>query len=744
MILGLSVFSVLLPATVACRKQEEAGGWREALVKAAVYWGAGILVATEVLGALHAFRFWPVVGVWVIAHVIGLRLAWPKLRGIARPQFPFSAITLFGLLALTLIAALLAPPNTADVLSYHLPRQLLWIQQGSMDHFLTSDDRALMMPPLAEMIQAHAYLLSGGDHWANLPQWFAYGFGMVVVSLLAREMGAGRNAQIAAAIIFATLPMAYHQASSAKNDLLVAVWLGIATWLALRLAHGSSGGKRTWLETGIALGLALATKTTACIFLLPIGLILLRPAWRAPRKMDVAILGMVALALASPHWIRNQLWYGAPLGEHRAEDGGAQANETFGPRAVLSNAVRNTSLHLASPSVRLNQTLFNAVERVHSSIGQSVNDRKTTLWVLPYGIGWAPGDEVIAGAPAQCLLGVGVVLLWLWRGPRRGALASAMFVVASGALLFCVVLKWQAFGARLQLPLFLVMAAVSATMLERGGNRHVMTIAVIACGLAWIPSLETKDRPLFSAPTLWSTSRWENYFRNAPVERLRQEAILHTLKVAGTRSLQIVTRHGTPFPLMQRYAKENGPDAKFWGELPASLTTPPDGLLILKSDPRPLFLAPKNSTERFMALGATEPYLFYLPETKARALLTELPHPRFIGWDRATGLDWAPSPPQRIGTEADDAIMTGNAVKLSFPAVGKKMRVRFEASHESDRTQSVVVRVNDVELGVTTIAAGETARGEFYFSPAGERAELSIVAPPGITLRFSTLQILDE
>jgi len=129
--------------------------------------------------------------------------------------------------ALALATALLAPPNTPDTLSYHFPRQAMWFHQQSVEYFLTANDRAPMMPPLAEMIQAQALLLSGTDYFAILPQWFAYAPGLVVASLLARELGGGRRAQWLAALAFATLLMAWHEASGAENYLLVAVWLAI-------------------------------------------------------------------------------------------------------------------------------------------------------------------------------------------------------------------------------------------------------------------------------------------------------------------------------------------------------------------------------------------------------------------------------------------------------------------------------------------------------------------------------------
>src|SRR4030095_5747358 len=65
------------------------------------------------------------------------------------------------------VAAFGAAPNNWDALAYHLPRQVMWMQQHSLAAFATSDSRMLEMPPLAEFCQLHLMLLSGSDHWAN-------------------------------------------------------------------------------------------------------------------------------------------------------------------------------------------------------------------------------------------------------------------------------------------------------------------------------------------------------------------------------------------------------------------------------------------------------------------------------------------------------------------------------------------------------------------------------------------------
>ena len=107
----------------------------------------------------------------------------------------------------------------------------------------------------------HTYLLTGGDRLINLIACGAFAAAIVGVSGVVAAMGLGTTAQTVAALACATLPNAILQASGAKNDMLLALWTVCAIYFALR-------GEAMWL--GLAVGLALATKGTAYLFLPPL------------------------------------------------------------------------------------------------------------------------------------------------------------------------------------------------------------------------------------------------------------------------------------------------------------------------------------------------------------------------------------------------------------------------------------------------------------------------------------------
>ncbi|MDB6092720.1 MAG: hypothetical protein JWM32_282 [Verrucomicrobia bacterium] len=751
---------------------------------AALAWGVGLIFLTEGLSLCHGLTAGPLLLAWLIVNA-SLGFALWRMGSNASwrlPQFPRDpfvracAVAVGGLLGLTLAAALFSPPNTPDVLSYHLPRQLFWLQQGGVQHFITADDRVLMMPPLAEMIQAHALGLSHGDHWANVPQWLAYALGLVVVSLLARELGATRRGQWLATLMFAALPMSYLEASSAKNDLLVAVWLGVFTWLALRktgASQGSAGlltapaigirnsgsGIRSsgaggppalrrpiaeWAAIGAALGLALATKPTAIIFALPVLIAIALPLLRDAR--GIAVISIVVLAIVGPHWARNQAWYGSPLGVHQAKDGGEQENTTFSWRSVVSNAARNSALHLATPSPALNHQIESAIARFHKMIGQDLTDPRTTLLTLDFEVAWRPRSEVTAGSFVQCLLGVATLISLLVLRKWRGAPMQLLAIIVGSLLLYCLLLKWQPWGARLQLPAFLCGTALVAWMAETFGAAVCWAAAALAL-VGWLPSAECDIRPLWSGESIFAKTRWENYFRTHPDDQARTEACLRTLAGAKVNSVKVISKNGVPYPLMRRFLDDAGGRAEFWvADRPSGLV-PPEAIVVIDRFGAwlPLYLHPNGTNERYRASGVTDPFGVYLPEAKARALPRRLPLPNFVGWDDATGLGpLIPAYVDRATVEVRK--MNASTMSLRFRPEASRMQVRLEVANLTAVPVHAELRLNGVRIaGLQFEALSPPQAVKVPIALSGAPSELTLLTTDAASesLIFLKIQIFD-
>lgn len=137
----LSIFILL----INFQPQED---WRRSFQRASILWGTYLVLETEILslfrwitpaGLAVAWSL-PVVGVgiYLLLHIrSGYRIILPTFN------LAFSwgeRLLLLGILFICVVAALvgwLTPPQTWDVLNYHMPRVAHWAQEHSVRHFNT-------------------------------------------------------------------------------------------------------------------------------------------------------------------------------------------------------------------------------------------------------------------------------------------------------------------------------------------------------------------------------------------------------------------------------------------------------------------------------------------------------------------------------------------------------------------------------------------------------------------------------
>lgn len=539
--LGCYGFLVLLERRWSSRRDGESG-WLHGFLAAAVIWGCLLVLGTEGLSALRFLTPRGVLGFWLLATAAAA-FAW--LRAFrsgrqalpVRPTFPLGGTErgiLIGTAAVVLLVALTAfaaPPNNWDSMTYHLPRVLHWVQDRSVEHYPTHNLRQLTLNPGAEFLLLHVRLLTASDRWWNFVQWLAWGGSAIAASQIAKRLAAGRLGQIAAAVFVTTLPMAVLQASSTQNDLVVSFWLLVFVLFLLRIRERPAGWAEI-LSAGASLGLALLTKATAYLFALPFlfwGVVVLWRRYRVRALAPLCLLAAPVLLLNLGHWTRNLGLFGSPIGmEHGV------INTTVTPAIAVSNVVRNASLHLTMPSVWWNRQIEDSMRAIHRFLGVEVDDVRSTWKGAQFrvppnirGAGTPDAEEALyamlhedqAGDPlhlALLLLGAGLILgraALRNRREVRGYLAA----VGIGFLLFCLILKWQPWGTRLHLPLFLLGAPLTAVAALGEDNRRRTRMGcafLLLFSFPWV--LSSATRPLLGPANVWQTPRWVQSFANRP------------------------------------------------------------------------------------------------------------------------------------------------------------------------------------------------------------------------------------
>lgn len=509
--------------------------WRERFIIAAVVWGAYAVGLTETLSAVNRLTPRGVAVGWALACVIVAAVTrWIRPSS---PAPPVAAARLGGfekwvlLPAIALLAIVLGlvawhgPPNNADSMVYHLPRVFHWIQNRNVEFYPTSVGRQLEMAPGAEYLILQLQILSHDDRWADLVQWFAYVGCIIGVSLIARSLGGNVRAQVLAAVFMATLPMACLQAETTQNDLVSAFWLICFLIFLLRICREKRGGA-TWpmfALCGVSLGLGLLTKSTIYIFAAPFGIALaVITLWRMKGRGAgyLAVLGLIALALNGPSFVRNHRYSHAFLGNGGyGNSPSPYANVHLGPRATISNMLRNLALEFTAAPPGVRQQIETTVRAAHYRLGLDPDNPNTTF-IGKFDLAsvvW--NSEDYAANPAWMILVIAALITLAICGWRRDFIAVLYAVgIVAGFILFCAYLRWQPWHNRLHLPLLAACSALVGVVIQRYWNRRFSLGVIALLPLLVIPwVLSSVNHPLYGSDSIFSAPREALYFSERPL-----------------------------------------------------------------------------------------------------------------------------------------------------------------------------------------------------------------------------------
>jgi hypothetical protein len=225
---------------------------------------------------------------------------------------PAAALLLAG--GLRMLLALLAPPDSYDGLSYHLPIAVRFVQQGNLDlagWYGTERYYAWN----GELLTAWLAALDGGRLlFAKVSQVFTLPLMAAAGAALGRRL-AGRRWAPAVALALVCVPMSLIQAGVPYVDLLHAAFFAAAA--AAGVACLRSGRTIHWLMGAAGFGLTLGAKSTlyfsALLLIPPAAAFALRPADRARvLRLLPACVALGALLGFGP-FLRNWLQTGNPL-----------------------------------------------------------------------------------------------------------------------------------------------------------------------------------------------------------------------------------------------------------------------------------------------------------------------------------------------------------------------------------------------------------------------------------------------
>ncbi|GAA4588488.1 glycosyltransferase family 39 protein [Planotetraspora phitsanulokensis] len=261
-------------------------------------------------------------------------LSSPRPGGVSTPATgPAKSVAAFALVPVVVVVTALAGLLTAFSWRYGFHRDELY--------FLVAGDHPAWgyvdQPPLTPIVARAATAVFGvTPAGLRVASTLASAVTVLVVALVARELGGRRRAQVIAAFCAATSGFVLavgHMVSTSTFDLLA--WVVIA-WLALRLLRTGDG--RLWVAMGAAVGLAVQNKylVGALVVALFVAQLALGPR-RVLRSRWLVAGVAVAVVVAGPNllWQAAHGWPQLTVADGISADDGLENRLLFVPMQIV-------------------------------------------------------------------------------------------------------------------------------------------------------------------------------------------------------------------------------------------------------------------------------------------------------------------------------------------------------------------------------------------------------------------------
>lgn len=525
--------------------------WRWSLAIACVLMATFAFVVTEIFSLADLLTWAPIFTAWGLFCMVPVFVIWRGISDLhAEPRRVWDflkacpgwvGILLAGTAALIVLMAIATPPLNFDVQIYHLPRQIYWLMQGSVEPFNAAHSHQISMPVLSEFLGLNLLILSGGDHWHNLVQSLFLLASCGLVSLAAQTLGATPRAAWFAVLFAVLVPVVFFEASNAKNDIFLTLFTLLPVTIALRVWQGSfTASTPLLLLSALSAGLAMATKGTAIAYLPAAGLALLlvyfrARAWRT--LLIAAIPGLIlAITPAAPQIIRNIQKFDSPAGPNIHH-----TNLSQGPGDLLNVAIRNIAGQFTCDSGAWNSALESLTRSLLVSLDLDPDDPSTTFESQPFHLPYYAGLEDLAPAPAQTALLLLLPLGFLFAAFRRQSTIPLLFGIGLLSLLvFCALFRWQPWQGRLLIPAYFLAAPIAGLFLDQLRPRW-LPILFAAWALASLrPHLiYAGQRPLFGDSSIVRNEKTDQMSRMMPGRSNEIQKLITYLRDSELRSVVI-------------------------------------------------------------------------------------------------------------------------------------------------------------------------------------------------------------
>ena len=358
-----------------------------------------------------------------------------------------------------LILAILIPPNNWDSMTYHMTRVEEWRQNLNVYPFPTSNIRQVNYPPLAEYIILNLQVLSQSDYFANLVQYFSLLGSLSLISLTVKLFGLDIKGQFLSVLLMLSIPMVIFQSTSTQTDLTASFFLLGVIYSVFKILKSHLIFFEDIILLGAFLFLGGLVKYTVFVFSAPFLIvvayhIIKHASFRVICQYTIICLFYVVV-IFGPFLSRNLAYFGNLTGETGLLN--LMGNEHPNMFKMLGNVSKNIVDEMTIPWDTFNSILTNWVQIFHEMIGVPLNSQETNYLSMPYQTNFLfAEDNASSLMHALIIVGSMAFLILKKNVPNRRKIFFLWLGLIISFLAYSFLFKWQPWGNRLLLPLFIL------------------------------------------------------------------------------------------------------------------------------------------------------------------------------------------------------------------------------------------------------------------------------------------------
>lgn len=601
------IMVLIFPAAFAailyyfCRGGEETS---QALAKALVIFNALVVLFANLLSIGSMLNRWTAFAAWAVVFATFTGIGMKKYgKAYFRPErktkkyacglsvcekilLTASLLLVFVLL----VGALFTVPYNYDSMTYHLARIGYWTDHGNVNYYLTTIDRQLYSPVLAEYNMLYLFLLSGGDKWLNLYQYVNMLITAYYFYKIARMLGTDRRFAILGTFVYLSMPLTISQSITTQNDLSAAMWYVLYLyWLlwfirADRLSFAKETRRELLEKTvciGATVGFAFLMKVSVCasmVFFVPWLIVVC--IGRKDKIKDLLLCALTAggalVLTISETLIRTYLSCGSFIADTTSGDiMVATKNVSY----IIVNILKNFSLLITQ---HLWTWINGFVYRIAISVGALLKVEVNNIAISFHGFDFITylntGNDMYShdrtssafaayfALLAAVLLVIALVIRLVQTARRKplreeeAARISFGFIISAwlGFGFIMALLRWQPWGSRLMYPALAVtvLAAVHILGAFCGRIRRKELVILPLALLSLILCLKPTAYNMQQAKSYIENgcrNREEYYFENNKRYPTYKELLTRTKEMGAKDIALVISGDGYDYPLWKMF-----------------------------------------------------------------------------------------------------------------------------------------------------------------------------------------------